>query len=358
MIHELKASSFNVLKHLGITGLVADSPWRRHRLLILAFHGIALHDEHLWSPDLYISLAQFERRLALLKATNCTVLPLDDAIARLYRGNLPNRAVVLTFDDGYYDFAAGAWPLLRAYGYPATVYLTTARVDRNLPNIGLLASYALWCARDRVLHGDGIHGLRGIYPLATPEQREHVVRCINDGLLNSIDDSKDAVVEALVRRLGLDYDGFLERRLLTLLRPGEIEQLAGEGADFQLHTHLHCTPPDVRDFVADVLKNRDRIEAFTGKRPYHFCYPSGNYRTQYFKALQAEGVISATTCDPGLATPASHPMLLPRFVDTSVVSDVVFEAWLTGMAPCLPRRTRKGGFPITDLMEGRAALGT
>lgn len=345
MIAELKSSSFKMLKELGISGWVGESAWRRQRLLIVAFHGIALHDEHHWNPGLYISPAQFERRLALLRAANCTVLPLAEAVARLYRGTLPERAVTLTFDDGYYDFKAVAWPLLQSYGYPATVYLTTARVDRNLPNVGLLASYALWRVRDRMLEGDGIYGLRGTYPLATAEQRECVIRHMHDGLLNSVDESKDAVVEALVRRLGLDYEDLVRRRVLTLLRPDEVAGLEKEGVDFQLHTHLHLTPPDVQEFVADVVKNRDRIEAFTGRRPDHLCYPCGNYRTDYFAALRAHGVVSATTCDPGLATRASHPLLLPRFVDTSTVSDVIFDAWLTGMAPCLPRRTRKGGFP-------------
>jgi peptidoglycan/xylan/chitin deacetylase (PgdA/CDA1 family) len=345
MIQELKASSLSVLKQLGVSDWVADSMWRRRRKLILEFHGISHNDEHVWSPGLYISLRHFERRLALLKAAECAVLPLEDAVERLYRGDLPDRAVVLTFDDGYYDFLTGAWPLLQEYGYPATVYLTTARVDHNLPNVGLLASYALWRARDRELAGDGIYGLHGTYPLVTSTQRDAVVRQINDGLLNSPDYGKDAVVEALVRRLGLDYDELVERRVLTLLRPDEVARLSHDGVDFQLHTHLHRTPPDVGEFVADVLKNRDRIEAFTGKRPHHLCYPSGNYRVEYFAALQRHGVVSATTCDPGLATRTSHPLLLPRFVDTGMVNDVVFEGWLTGMAPCLPRRTRRGGYP-------------
>ena len=343
MIQELKASSLSVLKQLGVSEWVGESAWRRHRLLILAFHGIALDDEHLWNPGLYVSVTLFERRLALLRANNCTVLPLADAVARLYRGTLPDRAVVLTFDDGYYDFGVRAAPLLRAYGYPATVYLTTARVEHNLPNIGLFASYALWRARDRVLDGDGIYGLNGTYPLTTPEQREHVVRRINDGMLNSSDSAKDAIVEALVRRLGLDYDALLDKRVLTLLRGDEVARLAQDGIDFQLHTHAHCTPPQVSDFIADIVRNRDLIEMFTGKRPRHFCYPSGNYRFDYLADLHAHGIVSATTCDPGLAARTSHPLLLPRFIDTSTVSDLVFEAWLTGMAPCLPRRTRRGG---------------
>jgi hypothetical protein len=172
-----------------------------------------------------------------------------------------------------------------------------------------------------------------------------VVRQINDGLLNSTDRSKDVVVEALVRRLGLDYDALVAARVLTLLRPDEVRRLAQEGVDFQLHTHLHRTPPDVDEFMGDVLKNRDRIETFTGRKPHHLCYPSGNYRLEYFAALQRHSVVSATTCDPGLASRTTHPLLLPRFVDTGTVSDVVFEAWLTGIAPCLPRRTRKGGYP-------------
>jgi peptidoglycan/xylan/chitin deacetylase (PgdA/CDA1 family) len=344
MIQELKASSLTVLKQLGISNWVAQSAWRRGRLLILAFHGISLDDEHEWNPHLYLSAKQFERRLALLRSTECTVLPLGEAVQRLYQGNLPDRAVALTFDDGYYDFMARAWPLLQEYGYAATVYLTTARVEHNLPNVCLFASYALWLARDRVLDGDGIPGFRGRYPLATAEQREVIVRQLSQGLLHTGDRSKDVALEMLVRRLGLDYDSLLRKRVLTLMRPDEVARLAREQVDFQLHTHLHRTPPDAEEFVRDVLVNRDRIEAFTGIRPTHLCYPSGNYRLDYLSALRREGVMSATTCDPGMAVKTSNPLLLPRFVDTGSTTETVFEGWLTGMAPCLPRRTRRGGY--------------
>src|SRR5688572_25900505 len=176
MIRTLKRSSLTVSKHLGLTSLLAHSAWRRERLMILCYHGVSLRDEHQWHPGLYVSAAHLDRRLALLRRNQCTVLPLDEAIERLYANDLPDRAVALTFDDGYYDFMARAWPVLRGYDYPATVYLTTGRVDHNTPIVHLLVSYALWQARDRVLDGTGITGLSGRYVLAVPEEdRKSVV---------------------------------------------------------------------------------------------------------------------------------------------------------------------------------------
>jgi hypothetical protein len=65
------------------------------------------------------------------------------------------------------------------------------------------------------------------------------------------------------------------------------------------------------------------------------------YRAAYLPGLRREGIVSATTCDPGMASRTSDPLLLPRFIDTTFITDVEFEAWVTGIASCLPRRTRR-----------------
>jgi peptidoglycan/xylan/chitin deacetylase (PgdA/CDA1 family) len=340
MIRALKQSSLTLSRQVGLSGWLAQSAWRRSRLLILCYHGIALSDEHRWNPGLYVSAGHLERRLATLRRTGCTVLPLGEAIERLYRRDLPERAIVLTFDDGYYDFMARAWPLLRAYGYPATVYLTTARVEHNLPIVNLFVSYALWKARRSVLSGDGVPGLRGTYTLATGAERQRVIADLNTATARMNAAPKDLIAKDIVRRLGLDYDALAGARMLTLMRPEEEARLAHEGLDVQLHTHLHRNPSDPELFVRDVLDNRERIEAITGTPATHLCYPSGMYRLSYLPALRREGIASATTCDPGMAAPNADPLLLPRFVDTGGISEIEFEAWLTGIASCLPRRTR------------------
>ena len=44
----------NRAERAGVFRAVRDSRWRMSRLLILAYHGISLGDEHEWSPELYI----------------------------------------------------------------------------------------------------------------------------------------------------------------------------------------------------------------------------------------------------------------------------------------------------------------
>jgi hypothetical protein len=233
-------------------------------------------------------------------------------------------------------------------------------VDRNLPNVNLFISYALWCGRDRHFDARGFLGLTGRYSLKTPAERDVAFTAITGALrMNRTRGiSQDRLARIVVERLGLDYEALLASRVLTLMRPEEITQLAAEGLDVQMHTHLHRTPPDADEFVRDVLVNRDRIEEMTGVRPVHFCYPSGNYRHEYVPALRRAGIQTATTCDPGMATSEFDPLLLPRFIDTSGVAPVTFRSWLTGMAACLPRRTRSGGDlrPLDKRLPSRVAV--
>jgi hypothetical protein len=76
----------------------------------------------------------------------------------------------------------------------------------------------------------------------------------------------------------------------------------------------------------------------TGTVADHFCYPSGVYEPAFFPWLTELGVRSATTCDTGIASPETEPLLLPRLIDTSNLSPVEFEGWVTGVSAFLPLR--------------------
>src|SRR5688572_22873000 len=74
----------------------------------------------------------FARQIEFLHTNNYSVLDLESAAKRLENGEgIPEKAVVITFDDGYEDFLAYAWPVLKRYNYPATVFLPTAYISKT-----------------------------------------------------------------------------------------------------------------------------------------------------------------------------------------------------------------------------------
>lgn len=74
----------------------------------------------------------FVAQLDLLDEWGATVLPLDEAHRLLQEGRLPERAVALTFDDGYASVIEQAWPELRARGLPATLFAVSDFLDDGL----------------------------------------------------------------------------------------------------------------------------------------------------------------------------------------------------------------------------------
>jgi peptidoglycan/xylan/chitin deacetylase (PgdA/CDA1 family) len=355
MLRGLKLSMLHASRALGLFRLVRDSGRRRQQLLILCYHGISIDDEHEWAPGLYMSQDAFASRLALLKRGRYVILPLADAVRRLHEGTLPARSVAITFDDGNFDFYSRAWPVLEMMGVPATVYLTTYYCDNNLPIFPLAVSYLMWKRRG-ILAALPVGSRQ---PLTIDTRSAEARRRTHDALLLHAQDEvlsgieKDALAASLAAVLDIDYGPIRRRRLLHIMNPSEVRELAAAGVDFQLHTHRHRSPLDPQAYATEIADNRARITAYTGTTPTHFCYPSGVCMPEFAAWLEAQGVTSATTCEPGMATAATSRFELPRLLDHSEMTDVEFEAWLSGIGALLPRRPI--GFQPVD-REGRLVI--
>jgi peptidoglycan/xylan/chitin deacetylase (PgdA/CDA1 family) len=340
MLKTFKQATLGTLKTSGVYSLVQNSRWRQRRLLILAYHGISLDDEHLWDYTQFMSPELFRSRMQLLKKSGCTVLPLSDALQRLYANDLPDKCVAITFDDGTADFSERAFPILREFDFPATLYLTTFYSQYNRPVFDVICSYLLWKGRNLSVNLNEITGIDSRIELSSATAREETLESIkNHARKHGLSaEEKDAIAATLARIVRVDYEELLAKRVLRLLQPEEVKHLAAEGVDIQLHTHRHRTPLDRELFLREIEDNRNSIREMTGTEPTHFCYPSGIYDSSFLPWLREAGVVSATTCDLGLASTSSNPLLLPRMLDISSLSSVEFGGWLSGVAAALPQR--------------------
>ena len=99
--------------------------------------GITVLIYHRFGEDKYpttnIDVERFREQLEYLKNNDYTVIPLQQLVGYLQEGTtLPERSVVITIDDGYRSVYENAWPLLKEFGYPFTVFLyAKATEDRH-----------------------------------------------------------------------------------------------------------------------------------------------------------------------------------------------------------------------------------
>src|SRR5262249_20386051 len=144
---------------------------------------------------------------------------------------------------------------------------------------------------------------------------------------------------------------------LSLMNGGEIEDLARAGVDIQLHTHRHRFPLETAKAAQEIADNRAVLEGLVGKPLRHFCYPSGIWSEQQWPVLAANGIETATTCDPGLNYRSTPRLGLKRFCDAENISQIEFEAEVFGYTELLRWvRARLGDVLRTVRFRGRHTI--
>ncbi|HYP20083.1 MAG TPA: polysaccharide deacetylase family protein [Chloroflexia bacterium] len=105
---------------------LAGKPLRGSGITILSYHSL----DDLGTP-LSVSPGLFAAQMSALSELGCRTFTMSQVAERLSsRRPFPSRAVAITFDDGFANFAEEGEPILRRYSFAATVYVITGMVGR------------------------------------------------------------------------------------------------------------------------------------------------------------------------------------------------------------------------------------
>ncbi len=241
-----------------------------------------------------IPVETFARQMEYL-ASNYHVCSLEEIVQRLKARDVPEKAFVVTFDDGYRDNYANAFPILKRFSIPATVFLATDSIGTGK---------VLWHERvfsafreTQELTLSGYHPEVGVRPLGTLADKlraQWSVIC----LLRRVDEvTREQLIQRLVARLKVE-----DRRddHTLMLDWQEVRTMYRHGISFGAHTASHpiLSRLPLARVREEIRKSTDTIESHLGRPPKTFAYPNGlrdDFNEPVKLALQEAGYQCAVT---------------------------------------------------------------
>jgi peptidoglycan/xylan/chitin deacetylase (PgdA/CDA1 family) len=278
----------------------------RNRVLILAFHRVLAEADPFRPGDVTVDVFDMLCR-SLRRYFN--VLSLPQAVDRLEAGDVPGRAVVLTFDDGYADNVSRAAPVLQRYGLPATCFVATGFLDGSI----MFNDQVIEALRTTRLERLELPAL-GLPPTDLSSVGARVAAV--DTLLNAVKHLAPAArrdaVDALITALGTEPPPPL------MMNRNQVRALARSGVEIGGHTHSHPILTAVPDATAcsEIRQGRETLESILQREISSFAYPNGkpehDYAASHVAAVRAAGFERAVTKAWGVAQPGDDRFQLPR----------------------------------------------
>jgi peptidoglycan/xylan/chitin deacetylase (PgdA/CDA1 family) len=263
--------------------------------------------------ELCVSPKHFAHQLELL-CRHYPVLSLQKLLNALKIRQLPKRAVVLTFDDGYADNLWNVKPLLEKYELPATVFVTSGSLDSpdefwwdDLERI-LLQPRKLPKRLQLRVKDESYE-----WPVISSDEREIAYMAIHQILQPLRASERDPVITDLFGWAEVDPKGRQDYRPLTT---DELIKLAQSkfieiGAHAVTHPLLSLLSPE--DQSMEIVSSRKKLEYIIGRRVDTFSYPYGDYSTETAGIVAAAEFVTALTTDDHAVAKDSNPYQLGRF---------------------------------------------
>ncbi len=241
---------------------------------------------------------------------NHRIISLGQAVSEIERGGNNRGGVVLTFDDGYRDNYDAAFPILRQYQCPATIFVTCDAVASGTFHWTQFDSAVLSGSRPSLdLTEFGL----GRFDLEGRKRRERVLVELHRRLKSLPDADRQEIVAAIVRSLG---DGGSPCR--AMLSWEEVREMQQSGLiTIGSHTLSHRILTRVSSAAAraEIQDSKRVLEENTGHPVEFFAYPNGgpsDFSPEIAEMVKASGYRAACSTIPGAPTGPRDLFSLPR----------------------------------------------
>lgn len=263
-------------------------------LRVLTYHRVANIDPASpLSPQLIsATVAGFARQMAFV-SQHYNAVSMEQVLAAVTEGKrLPRKAVIITFDDGYYDLKTNAFPVLRHFNLPATIFVPTAYPGNP--------EMAFWWDRlyEAVMFGkrQEYSGPAGNFQLTDADTRFSAVRQLqnyvktlpHDTAMNFIDEISDEMgIKRTKRKTVMDWD--------------ELRKMARNNITLAAHTQTHplLNRISLDDVRKEAVGSREDLRREIGEVLPVFSYPNGNHNDDIVKVLGEENFQLGFTCLDG-----------------------------------------------------------
>lgn len=297
-----------VLKVMLKTGVFV--PFRqahRAQALILCYHRFSQQEEIRKTPAQLLA-----ENIKYLKK-HYTIVPLSEIAKRLQTGTSLRGLAAITIDDGYLDAYEVAFPILRQYQVPATLFVMTDFLSRKAWLwTDKLRYIALSTTAKELL--TTINGHTKSAPLNGRYSRIAASDQVNEKLKALPDAVKEQELEQIAQQHGVSLPS-LPPDEFSAITWEQARELDAYGIEIESHTVTHpiLTQVDSKRLSFEMSESRRQLTAELGRDVRLFCYPDGAYDARVRVAAAQAGYTCAVTTQHGL-TPENSDLLTLRRV--------------------------------------------
>ncbi len=286
--------------------------------VIFMMHRILPEQSHeAFAPHKYLSITPefLAQAVDQLHALDIDIISIEEAYQRMQRQTPHSRKfAVLTFDDGFWDIAHYAYPLLKEKNAPFTVYIPSSWPDGN--------GFLYWSMVENIVANNNVvrnplPHLPALLPSKTLEEKQQTF----DLLISYFEALKTPETDTLLRSLlqdhNIDPTAFCKSEIMDWQHIRELNEdpLVTIGAHSVNHNNFHKLT--TTELALELEQSRRDIEQQLQQPCQHFAYPFGDIKCigdrEQEAALQA-GYKTAVTTRKGVIQQEhrEHLTVLPR----------------------------------------------